>query len=117
MTNFYIDDIQIKSPPIPMRIEKYTITKAGRTADATMQMELIARKRKFILSYPVMTHREKKIIEDIIWDNTKMFFEFKYTEDFVEKTATVYAGDLIWTPARNGGIIYYKDCAVHLIER
>lgn len=106
----------IKSPPNGISIEKHNVTNAARTADAAMKMELIAKKRKFILFYPVISTPEVNLIESLI-DTSNMFFDFEYEEDNVKKRAVVYTGPLTKTPAWKDAIWYWKDYEVHLIEQ
>lgn len=113
---YKIGGVEIKSPPNGIEIEKYNVTNSGRTADAAMKIEFIAKKRKFILFYPVISTKEVKLIESLI-DTKNMFFDFEYVEDGVQKRAVVYTGPLKKTPAWNDDVWYWKDFEVHLIEQ
>jgi len=113
---YYINGVQIKSPPMNISIEKYNITNAGRTADGNMKMDFIAQKRKFILNYPVISTQEVELIESLIY-TPNLFFEFTYTEDNIVKSATVYTGALKKIPAWHDYVWYWKDYEVHLIEQ
>lgn len=97
-------------------IEKYNLTKAGRTADGTMHLELIAKKRKFTLSYEVLRGTELEVILGII-DGTSVFFTLTYVENNVTKTATVYSGAIKSTQFRTDGPWYWKDVTFDLIEQ
>lgn len=113
---YKINGVTIKSPPNGIEIEKYNLTKAERTADGKMKMELIAKKRKFILKYPVISTQEVNLIEKLI-DSNEMFFNFEYEEDNVKKNARVYTGGLKKLPAWRDSVWYWQDYEVHLIEQ
>lgn len=114
---YKINGTVIKSPPIPCDIEKYNITNAGRTGDGQMKLELIAKKRKFILRYPVMSAPEKKVIESLI-DSSSLFFNFEYIEDNIKKSAKCYVGAMKWTPAwHDHGYWYWRDIELSFIEQ
>jgi hypothetical protein len=111
-----LNDTTIKIPN-NFQIEKYNITKAERTADGTMHMDLIAKKRKFLFNYTVLSGSEYDKIIDII-DSTDMFFTIDYVENDVAKSATVYTGAIHSTQFRtDSGAWYWKDVAFDLIER
>jgi hypothetical protein len=103
--------------PTSLDLEDYNITKAGRTADATMQIDFIAAKRKFLLKYDVLSGAEYAIIKSIIRTST-MFFNISYMDNDEQMTAEVYVGAIKRTTFRNDtGAIYFKDVTFDLIER
>jgi len=102
--------------PTSFRIERYTLTKAGRVASGLMTLEYIAKKRKFVFEYEVISGTELNTILDII-DTTTMFFTINYRENNVNKSATVYAGHIPSEQFRTDGVWYWKDVNFDLIEQ
>jgi hypothetical protein len=98
-------------------IERYSGTKAGRTADYTMHIDLIAKKKKFIFKYDVLSGSELKTIADIV-DGDTMFFEITYIDDIgTVQSKTVYAGALKYFNFRSDQGYYWKDVQFDLIEQ
>lgn len=112
---YKIDGVQIKAPST-FKIERFNLTKSGRVASGKMTMELVAKKRKFYLTYEVISGPMKKQILDLI-DSDKMFFTFEYPEDGEQKTATVYAGAIPSERFRTDGVWYWKGFRFDLIEQ
>ena len=115
-SNIKIRGVTIKQPR-QFSIERYNITKSGRVATGDMVMELIAKKRKFLLRYPTITGRNLDKILDLIDDPTAIFFEITYDENNVNKSATVYAGHIPSRLIRTGSEWYWRDVNFDLIER
>lgn len=114
---YRISGVAIKAPPMGISIEKYNITNAARSADGKMKMDLIAKKRKFILKYEALSSQEVNLIESLV-DSDAMFFDFEYPEDGVQKRATVYNGPIKKEPAwSDDWVWYWKDYELHLIEQ
>ena len=109
-----LNGIQIKQPQ-SFGYEKYNLTESGRTADGTMQMDLIAKKRKFTLKYDVLDGISFNTILSVI-DTDAMFFELSYVETDITKTATVYVGSIKFDQFRTDGYWYYKNVTYDLIE-
>lgn len=81
-------------------------------------MDIVALKKKFYFSYDVISSTELQVIEDIIDDDVAdAFYVLTYEEDGTEKTATVYAGAIDKTLARNGSVTYWRDVSFDLIEQ
>lgn len=112
---FKINETVIKTPH-DFDIERYNITKAGRVANGSMVMDLIAKKRKFLFRYKVISGTEMNKILSLI-DTTAMFFVLTYEENGEEKTATCYAGHIPTKRFRTDGVWYWKDMNFDLIER
>ncbi len=110
-----ISGVTIKTPHTFV-IERYNITQAGRVADGTMTMDLIAKKRKFLFEYRVISGIDMKRILDII-DGTNMFMPVAYKESNVIKTAECYVGHIPSTIFRTDGPWYYTDVNFDLIEQ
>lgn len=110
-----INDTQIKNPT-EFTIERYNLTKAGRVASGLMVMDLIAKKRKFLLRYSVISGPELTSILNLI-DGSSVFFTVEYQENGVTKTATCYAGHIPSDRFRTDGVWYWRNVNFDLIER
>ena len=91
MANFVVNGKAIKNPS-SFKIERFNITNMERLADATMVGYLIAKKRKFYFAYDAITGEDLDNILEAIWESNTLFFELKYPENGVQKTAQVYVG-------------------------
>ena len=110
-------DGTIIKKPTSFNIEKYNITKAERTSDGTMHMDFIAKKRKFLFKYDSLKGNDLETILDII-DGTNMFFDLEYIENDVNKSATVYVGDIKSEQFRTDtGAWYWTNVSFDLIEQ
>ena len=112
---FAINSTQIKRPT-EFEIERYKLTDSERAASGLMSMDHIARKRKFILTYDVISSVELKTILDIL-DTDSSFYTFQYQEGDELKSATVYTGAIPAKLARTGAIWYWRNVSFSLIER
>ena len=110
-----INGTNIKTPH-NFEIEKYKLTKAGRVASGKMTMDVIAKKRKFIFEYEVLSGRDLDTIVNII-DGNDAFYTLEYEENGVLKTATVYPGAIKAVKFRTDGIWYWKNVHFALIEQ
>ena len=111
-----LSGVTIKTPS-DFSFDYYNLTKAGRTADGTMHMDLIAKKRKFFFKYSVLSASELETITNII-DGTTMFFTLTYYDNNVLQTATVYTGAIHKTAFRSDtGAWYFRDVGFDLIEQ
>jgi len=98
-------------------IEKYKLTKAGRTADGAMNLDLIAKKKKFTFKYDVLSGSELKTIADII-DGDTMFFTITYIDDNgTAGSATVYSGALKYNSFRSDQGYYWREITFDVIEQ
>lgn len=118
---FYIDGQRIKNPS-GFNPEYYTLTKSTRVANGDMVMDFVANKRKFNLTWSVISNRELNPIIDILWRNlatTKECFHwFEYTEDGTKHKVRVYAGAIPINLHRADGHLWiWKDVKLSLIER
>ena len=108
--------IVIKQPK-DFDIEKYNITKSGRVASGKMVMDLIAKKRKFLFAYDIISGTALTSILSVI-DTDNVFFKIEYTENSNEvKEATVYVGSIKAKKFRTDGVWYWKNVAFDLIEQ
>jgi hypothetical protein len=109
--------VTIKTPsPNNFRIERYDVTDATRNARARMMMDLIAKKRKFIFKYPVITGPEMDIILSVI-DTEYPFMSLEYIQNDVTKYATVYAGAKPSDLYRTGAKWIWTNVEFSLIEQ
>lgn len=103
--------------PSGFDIEKYNLTKSGRVASGKMVMELIAKKRKFLFSYEVISGVSLETLLSVI-DTDAMFFKLEYTENSDDvKEAMVYVGSIKAKNFRTDGIWYWKNVTFDLIEQ
>lgn len=111
-----LDSTTIKTP-IEFSIEKYRLTKAGRVASGLMMIDSIARKRKFIMVWDVISGTELDILLNIIDNDSDVFFTLSYVENGTTKTAECYSGAISAKQFRTDGVWYWEDVSVNLIER
>lgn len=104
--------------PLEFGMESYNLTKSDRVQSGKMQMDLVAKKRKFTFKYEVLSGTDLKTILDVI-DGNDMFFTLTYTDDNTgtEKTATVYVGAITRDKFRTDGPWYWKNVTFNLIEQ
>lgn len=103
--------------PTTFEQEWYKITKSGRTASGKMTMEIVSRKRKFNLTWSVITGSDLDVILDLI-DADTAFYAFTYPErDGTTGSATVYTGAIKGVFYRNAGTRLFTDVSVALIEQ
>lgn len=112
-----IDSTSIAEPQ-KFEIERYALTKAGRVASGKMTLELVAWKRKFNLTYEVITGANLDTILDLLVTTT-MFHTLAYPEaDGTTSSATVYVGAIkgeFWRNAGSNRI--FRDVTFSLIEQ
>jgi len=102
--------------PTSFNISRFKLSKAERVASGKMVMDIVARKRKFSLSYTVLSGADLKTILDIL-DTDTAFFAFTYTdEDGAAKSATVYPGAIAQDKFRSTPW-YWKNVKFDLIEQ
>jgi len=102
--------------PTSFETELYKLTKAGRLASGKMVMDVIAKKRKFNLTYDVLSGPDLDTITSILF-NDSAFYEFEYVENGEVKTATVYVGAIKYNRFRSDGKWYWKNVEFALIEQ
>ncbi len=103
--------------PSSFKIEKYKITNASRLANGDMTADVLARKRKFTMTYNQIKATELNKIIDILWNNMDYFFPFTYIENGVAQSATVYPGSIpaeLYAPV---GDWTWKNVSFSLIEK
>lgn len=102
--------------PTKFSIEKYNLTKSGRTANGLMTMDIIAKKRKFLFEYEVISGADMEVITAVI-DGASPFFTLTYLENDTAKSATVYAGSIVAEQFRTTSGWYWKNFKFDLIEQ
>ena len=114
-----INGVAVKTPH-KFIVNRYNITKANRTTDGTMHMDLIAKKREFNFEYRVISGKELDRILEII-DTNEVFFTLEYIENGRAKSATVYAGAIPSEYYRGGEDespeFYWENVNFNLIEQ
>ncbi|MNU64659.1 hypothetical protein D3C71_539410 [compost metagenome] len=114
---FKINGEVIKNPP-EFSYEYYNLTKSGRVASGKMTMEIIAQKRKFTFSYPVMSGADMQKLRSLIFNATIPFFSLEYDDESGQSVAVVYSGAIKATRFRTGKMgWYYKNVTFDLIEQ
>jgi len=128
-----INETTVKTPH-DMTIERYNLTKAGRTADGKMHMDYIARKRRLTVAYRAIRDKELQELLDVIDpgrneeegeennnNQVDLFFDVEYQEGGKTKSMVCYAGMIPSTLQRrvkNGlGEWVWIDVEFNLIER
>ena len=108
--------VTIKKPN-DFQIEFYYLSKAGRTADGTMQIDKIADKRKFLFKYESIKGSNLIAIRNIL-EGSNAFFTLTYTDTDISKSAVVYVGAIKKAQFRTDtGAWYWKDVSFDLIEQ
>lgn len=113
--SYKINGTRIKAP-FPFVIERYNITDAKRLASGTMNIDLIAKKRKFLLTYDVLSGADYDKLLSLV-DTNAMIFNFEYIENGRAKSADVYVGPISSKLHRKNQGWYWKDVTLNLIER
>ena len=112
----YIDETEIATPT-KFDISHFNITKATRTADGTMVMDLIARKMKFTFKYDYIIGTSLDLILSLIHEGD-LFFDLTFIKNNTEYTKTVYVGEIKYTEGfTQTGQEVYKDLEFNLIEQ
>lgn len=112
-----LNGIPIKQPDMGnFTINRYVLSNAGRTADGSMQADIIARKRKFNLKWGIIKASDWETILSVLGSGD-FFFDFGYVEDDISYVATCYAGDVKATQFRTDSGWYWTDAQVDFIEQ
>lgn len=113
--NFYLDGKKIKTPT-DFDFEHYKLSKSGRVASGRMVMDIVAKKRKFLFRYSVLSGPQLQAIMDIL-DSDKAFYELSYPWNGKRETAIVYPGAIKGKRFRTDGIWYWTNVSFDLIEQ
>ena len=113
---YKINGTPIKRPN-SFSVERYNLTKAGRVASGKMTLEFVAKKRKFLFRYNVISSEDMATILSLI-DTDEMFFTLTYPDNKEEKTAICYAGHIPARLFRSGSSVrWWRDVNFDLIEQ
>ena len=120
-SGFMIDGVRIKNPS-GFNPEFYTLTKSTRVANGDMVMDFVANKRKYNLTWSVISSRELDPIIELLWNKlaiTKECFHWlEFDDDIRHYKVRVYAGSIALTLHRGDGRVWiWKDVKISLIER
>lgn len=110
-----INGVQIKNPT-SWDVEEYKLTKAGRVASGKMVMDVVAKKRKFNLSYDVLSGKDLEMIRNILYSDDS-FYTLEYEDNGQIRSAIVYVGAITRKRFRTDGVWYWKDVQFSLIEQ
>lgn len=102
--------------PKDISFEWFDLSKSGRATSGMMAIDIIAKKKKFSLSYEVISGPQLEAILAIV-DSWDPFYEFVYKQNGVQKTVTVYSGAKKAQKFRTDGVWYWKGFAFDLIEQ
>lgn len=113
--NIKINGTTIRNPT-SWDVEEYKLTKAGRVSSGDMTMDVIAKKRKFNLSYDVLSGTDLEMIRNILYSDDS-FFTLEYEDNQEARSAIVYVGAINRRRFRTDGVWYWKDVQFSLIEQ
>lgn len=104
--------------PTNLEVQRFNITKSNRLANGDMSMELIAKKKKLVISYDVVDEYEYNKIINLI-DGNDVFFNVTFTENKQVRSLVMYGGSISAIRFRSPatGTWYWKDFKFNLIER
>lgn len=107
----------IIATPDDFTISHFNITKANRTADGTMVMDLVARKLKFSIKYDYIQEEDLELILSLI-SSDDLFFTLTYIKNNIEYTKTVYVGEIKYLEGiTQTGQEVWKNLEFNLIEQ
>lgn len=112
-----LNGTKIKTPRTNggVEIQRFNLTKSGRVSSGKLKAQLIAKKRKLLLNYDIISAEDLQVIYNVV-DSTTLFFTVEFTNETtgVQETFTAYAGDRGAPYFRNG---YYTNVKIDLIEQ
>ena len=104
--------------PRELKVGRFDLTKASRTASGRMVMEVIrAGVRRLDVTWDKMADPDYQTLLNVLAAN-KPFFTVQYEDAGGPQTMICYAGDIsaaAWH--RVGGVRYWSDVSVALIEQ
>ena len=116
MADIYIAGIKVASPA-DVKVGRFDLTKANRTASGRMKIEYIATKRRVDVVWRYIPDADLQVILNLLAAN-KPFFTLEYPDAGGQQTITCYAGDIntsLWH-TRNG-IRYWSEVSIAFIEQ
>ncbi len=111
-----IAGVTVKAPT-ELKVGRFDLSKASRTASGKMVMDIIATKRRVDVVWKMLPDDELQKIIDTIAAN-KPFFPLEYPDAGGTKTMTCYAGDILTSlwHTKNGRR-YWEDVSIAFIEQ
>ena len=112
-----INQTTIKTPT-ELTVGIFRISKSERLANGDMSMEIIAVKRRLDCSWAVISATDLQQIQSVLDDGVFYTVEYVDPQNGETGTITAYVGDIaqsVWFA--RGGIRYWKDVSLALIER
>lgn len=111
-----LEGAEVKKPT-DFQINKFdVVANAGRVSSGLMTADRVCKKRKFNFVYDAIRGDHLEAILSII-DTGAFFFTIDYSENGVEKQATVYRGAINQRLYRSDGYWTWVDVTFDLIER
>lgn len=116
---FLIDDTPIKTPH-SIEVSPFIISKAERTADGTMQMDIIASKRRIDIGWNMIQEVDIQPILSLL--GSRSFHKITYPDPEYgdDHDIIAYRGDVVATPTSiysPSGSRYWADVQIALIEQ
>lgn len=112
----WIAGTQVASPA-ELKVGRFDLTKAERTASGKMMMEIIATKRRVDVTWKKLPDDQLKQIIDLITAH-KPFFTLQYPDAGGTATMTCYCGDIntsLWHTVN--GVRYWSEVSIAFIEQ
>lgn len=113
--DYLINGIKIKTPHT-FQIERFKLSKSGRLASGLMVMDIISKKKKFMLHYDVISGPDLTVILNLL-DSDVAFYNFQFVEIGAPVTYIVYPGAIKYDRFRNDGRTYWKNVNFDLIQQ
>lgn len=103
--------------PVDVKVGRFDLTEAQRTASGKMVMRYIATKRRVDVTWKMITDDQLKQILDLLAAH-KPFFSFSYPDAGGTKTMTCYVGDIntsLWHTVN--GVRHWEEVTIPFIEQ
>ena len=107
---------QVKAPT-ELKVGRFDISKAERSASGKMMLEIIATKKRVDVTWKILPDSDLKAIINTITAN-KPFFTLEYPDAGGSKTMTCYSGDILtglWHT--KNGVRYWEEVTIPFIEQ
>jgi len=111
-----IAGIKVASPG-DVKVGRFDLTKASRTASGRMVMEYIATKRRVDVVWRYIPDTDLQVILNLLAAN-KPFFTLEYPDAGGQQTITCYAGDIntsLWHTIN--GVRRWSEVSISFIEQ
>lgn len=116
MADIHIAGIKVTSPA-DVKVGRFDLTKANRTASGRMVMEYIATKRRVDVVWRYIPDADLQVILNLLAAN-KPFFTLEYPDAGGQQTMTCYAGDIntsLWHTIN--GVRRWSEVSISFIEQ